>query len=218
MRIKYRVLAGLMAVGLLLAAGCGQENTPPVETPSAQPTVSVTAKPTEAAPSESIPPEEPPELPVLENPNKPAKAPKEFADGVMPGFSLPLVGGGEFSLPGESGKPSFIHLFTTWCGSCWLEMPHIETLYREMKDEVNFVVIAVGEEEKVVTDEFINPQEYTLTLPVAYSIKGSPFPDYDVQYVPQTFIVDAEGVIAAHFPGPSNTENFRAALASAQAK
>jgi thiol-disulfide isomerase/thioredoxin len=149
------------------------------------------------------------DLPPIENPIPPASAPKEFAGGIMPAFSLPLVGGGDFVFSGKPDKPVLINLFATWCGSCWEEMPHIEKLYKEMGNEVDFLIIDIGEDEATAR-EYID--QVGNTIPFAYSIDGAPFSDYPVQFLPQTFIVDTEGVITAYFPGPSDYKNFRAAL------
>lgn len=218
MRRMNRVLIGVIAALLLLAAGCGD-----ISPPSPTPTGSVSAEPTQTlstppSPTPSVSPSaEPtpplPELPILKNPNAPTSAPEEFDDAIMPAFTLPLVGGGEFTLSEEPGKPVFVHLFATWCGSCWLEMPHIEKLYRQMSNEADFVIIAVGEDEAIVKD-FADSQGFT--LPFAYSEEGSPFSGYSVQFVPQTFIVNAQGVITAFFPGPSSYENFYDALEAAK--
>lgn len=149
------------------------------------------------------------DLPVIENPVPPAKAPKEFAGGIMPAFSLPMVGGGDFVFSGKPDKPMLINLFATWCGTCWEEMPHIEKLYMEMGGKADFLIIDIGEDETTAR-EYI--EQVGNTIPFTYSVKGSPFPDYPVQFLPQTFIVDTNGNITAYFAGPSDYPRFRAAL------
>ncbi len=155
------------------------------------------------------------DLPILENPVQPTRAPKEFADGIMPAFSLPLVGGGDFTFSGKQGKPVLINLFATWCGSCWEEMPHIEKLYKEMVGEADFLIIDIGEDEATVRDYI---DQIGNTMPFAYAEDGAPFPNYPVQFLPQTFIVNTEGVITAYFAGPSDYRSFRAALKALEAE
>lgn len=155
------------------------------------------------------------DLPVLENPVPPTSAPKEFTGGSMPAFTLPLVGGGEFTFSGKPGRPVLINLFATWCGSCWEEMPHIEKLYKEMCGEADFLIIDVGEDEAIARGYI---DQTGSTMPFAYAETGSPFPNYPVQFLPQTFIVNAEGVITAYFAGPSDYLRFRAALKAAKAQ
>ena len=149
------------------------------------------------------------DLPIIENPVQPVSAPKEFSGGIMPAFSLPMVGGGDFVFSSKPDKPVFINLFATWCGSCWEEMPHIEKLYKEMGSKADFLIIDIGEDEETARSYI---EQAGNTLPFACSIDGAPFSDYPVQFLPQTFIVDTDGVIAAYFPGPSDYKNFRAAL------
>ena len=123
------------------------------------------------------------DLPVLENPVPPTSAPKEFTGGSMPAFTLPLVGGGEFAFSGKPGKPVLINLFATWCGSCWEEMPHIEKLYGEMGGEADFLIIDVGEDEATASGYI---DQTGSTMPFAYAESGAPFPNYPVQFLPQT--------------------------------
>lgn len=155
------------------------------------------------------------DLPVIENPLQPESAPKEFEGGIMPAFSVPLVGGGSFTFSGQPGKAVFINLFATWCGSCWEEMPHIEKLYKEMGDKADFLIIDIGEDEATAKGYI---DQVGSTMPFAYAEDGAPFPGYPIQFLPQTFIVSAEGVITAYFPGPSDYRNFRAALEAAVAQ
>jgi len=149
------------------------------------------------------------DLPVIENPVQPSKVPKEFTGGIMPAFSVPMVGGGDFVFSGKPDKPVLINLFATWCGTCWEEMPHIEKLYKDMGSKADFLIIDIGEDEQTAKG-YIN--EVGNTIPFAYSVKGSPFKDYPVQFLPQTFIVDTNGNITAYFAGPSDYNSFRAAL------
>ena len=78
-----------------------------------------------------------------------------------------------------------------------------------MGSKADFLIIDIGEDEQTAKG-YIN--EVGNTIPFAYSVKGSPFKDYPVQFLPQTFIVDTNGNITAYFAGPSDYNSFRAAL------
>ena len=131
----------------------------------------------------------------------------------MPDFSLPLAGGGTFRLSENLGKPVLINLFATWCPSCVGGMPVIDQLFKELSDQVNFLVIDIGEDEKTALD-FAEQNGYS--LPFAYSVDGMPFGnDYLVNSIPQTF-VDAGGVIPP-ITGMRDYDTTKAAIQAALA-
>jgi thiol-disulfide isomerase/thioredoxin len=120
-----------------------------------------------------------------------------------------------FTLSEELAKPVFINLYATWCPPCVAEMPEIEQLYNELGDEVSFIVIGIGEDE--ATGQAY-AQRYGYSLPFAYSLDGAPFGEgYLIQFIPQTFVLKADGTISAFIGGASDYEGFKAAIEEAMA-
>ena len=111
------------------------------------------------------------------------------------------------------GKTIFLNIWATWCGPCRVEMPSIQKLYDKVdKDKVAFVMLAVDDRknfQKVV--EFVNEKEYTFPVYVPHEF----LPDQlMVRTIPTTFVINAEGKIAAQETGATNydTEKFRTFL------
>lgn len=135
---------------------------------------------------------------------------------VLPDFSVPMAGGGTFTLSENLGRPVFINLFATWCPPCVAEMPEIDDLYAEFGSAAAFIVIDIGEDEATAQD-FGDSNGYS--LPFAYSLDGMPFgSDYYVEYIPQTFVLSANGTIVAFFDGSRDYDTFRSALEEAMAQ
>ena len=135
---------------------------------------------------------------------------------VLPDFSLPTVDGSTFTLSENLGKPVFINIFATWCPPCVGEMPEIEQLYTELGDSVNFLVIDVAEDEATVS-KYITDNSYT--LPFALSADGAPFGEsFLIQFIPQTFVLKADGTISAYFDGARDYDSFKAAIEEAMAQ
>ncbi|QCX54310.1 TlpA disulfide reductase family protein [Elizabethkingia sp. JS20170427COW] len=89
------------------------------------------------------------------------------------------------------GKVVFINFWATWCPPCRAEMPTIQSLYNQFKndDEVVFVLLEVDgnqmKAEKIMKDKQWN-------LPVYYS--NSAIPSYFFQgTLPTTVILDKNG-------------------------
>ena len=58
-------------------------------------------------------------------------------------FRLQDLNGANISLSDFRGKWILINFWATWCGPCRMEMPTLESLHQEFKDE-NFVILGVS--------------------------------------------------------------------------
>ncbi|SDG70279.1 TlpA family protein disulfide reductase [Psychroflexus sediminis] len=99
----------------------------------------------------------------------------------------------------SKGKPVLINYWATWCAPCIAEMPDLQKLYTDYKDEVDFYFIT-SEKPEVVTS-FLKKNEYD--LPVYYFLSSPP----DVlksSSLPTTFLIDAEGEIIIKKTGAAN--------------
>jgi Thiol-disulfide isomerase and thioredoxins len=130
-------------------------------------------------------------------------APKEVLTGAMANaFSnVSFVNSqGETVKVGDlRGKVVFINFWATWCPPCRAEMPSINVLYDNYKDNSNIVFLIVEiEGDKAKAEAFVKGQK--LTLPIS-------FPDSDIpkewlsESIPSTVILDKEGRIATRHEG-----------------
>jgi thiol-disulfide isomerase/thioredoxin len=210
----------MILTAMLIFAGCGPDISAPENSPSAessqaaqteQPAVSEPAA-TESAnvtESEAATADESSQAPATE-----AEAGFDVGNA-LPDFSVPTVGGGTFTLSENLGKPVFINFFATWCPPCVGEMPEIDKLYGEYGDQVNFIVIDIGEDEATAKG-FGDSNGYS--LPFAYSIDGAPFgADYLIEFIPQSFMLNSDGTVSAFFPGAADYDGFKAAIDAALA-
>ncbi|HKN00514.1 MAG TPA: TlpA disulfide reductase family protein [Candidatus Binataceae bacterium] len=116
-------------------------------------------------------------------------------------FKLESLGGTTVSLDQLRGKVIFLNVWATWCGPCREEMPSMETLYDEFKANRDFVMLAVSQDTKgrLVVAPYVekNGYHFTILLDPENEVGES----YDVSGVPETFIIDRQGRIAAHHMG-----------------
>lgn len=98
-----------------------------------------------------------------------------------------------------SDKPIFLNLWATWCAPCIAEMPSINKLYNDYKDDVYFVIAT--SENKALTDAFLLKNE--LNLPVyRYQTKEPQLLQSNT--IPATFIINTKGEIVVKEKGTSN--------------
>jgi cytochrome c biogenesis protein CcmG, thiol:disulfide interchange protein DsbE len=116
-------------------------------------------------------------------------------------FKLENLDGSTVSLTQFAGKVVFLNIWATWCGPCREEMPSMETLYNELKENKDFVMLAVSQDEKgrtaVAPYVAKNGYHFTILLDPENKVGNS----YDVSGVPETFIIDRKGRIVAHHMG-----------------
>src|SRR5207245_1780641 len=96
--------------------------------------------------------------------------------------------GTTFRLLDYRGRVVFVNFWATWCPPCREEMPAMEKLYRQHKDE-GFVLLAVsldGDPEKV--PPFLRNGRFT--FPVGLDPKMDVANTYGVRALPSSFIVD----------------------------
>jgi peroxiredoxin len=116
-------------------------------------------------------------------------------------FKLESLDGTTVSLDKYRGKVVFLNLWATWCGPCRDEMPAMETLYDDFKNNPDFVMLAVSQDTKgrQVVAPYVEKNGYHFTVLLDPENKVGEL--YDVSGVPETFVIDREGRIAAHHMG-----------------
>ena len=57
----------------------------------------------------------------------------------------------EFSMSEARGDVVLINFFATWCGPCRMELPHIQQIWEERKDNPRFRLLVIGREETMET-------------------------------------------------------------------
>ncbi|MCD6090152.1 MAG: redoxin family protein [Bacteroidales bacterium] len=96
-------------------------------------------------------------------------------------------------------KPIFINFWATWCATCLAEMPSIEKLYMDYKDDVYFVIATY--EDRALIDSFL--QKQGLNFPVyRYQTKEPKL--LQSKTIPATFILNTKAQIIVSEKGTSN--------------
>lgn len=95
------------------------------------------------------------------------------------------------NLKNFKGKPLFLNYWGTWCAPCRKEWPSIQKLYDTKKDKLDFVLIAMQDEEAAVK-KFLEENKYNVPVYIAQSpISEKILP----KAFPTTFLLDQSGRI-----------------------
>ena len=113
-------------------------------------------------------------------------------DQEAPGFTLVDLQGTRRSLSEYRGKVILLNFWATWCGPCRVEMPSMETVYREFKEQ-GFEILAISSDPQgiVVTRPF--SQANGLTFPILHDAEYDVSGAYGVRTLPMSFLIDRQG-------------------------
>ena len=122
-------------------------------------------------------------------------------DMPAPNFSLPGLDGKKVSLTDFKGKVVLLNIWATWCAPCVAEMPSMQKLYQQMKGE-DFELLAVSVDETGA--EAVKPfmENHKLGFPVLLDTNGEIKNLYQITGIPESFIIDKDGMILEKIIGP----------------
>jgi thiol-disulfide isomerase/thioredoxin len=135
-----------------------------------------------------------------------------FVGQPAPDFQLKLLDGENFVLSEAKGKIIVLDFWATWCGPCMLTMPLMEKAMEQFPSEkVEMISVNLEERPEQIRDVL---KRHQLSPKVALDIDGAVARKYQVDAIPQLFIVDRDGNIARVYigGGQSVVDQFTASL------
>jgi len=91
----------------------------------------------------------------------------------------------------HQGKVVLINAWATWCGPCREEMPALDRLYRQRKDE-GFMVFGLSTEDLELQRKFVK-DDVPVTYPLLTLNGNVPSQYTDIQRWPALFLIDRQG-------------------------
>jgi peroxiredoxin len=111
-----------------------------------------------------------------------------------PDFLLPRLDGTTVRLSDYRGKVVLLNIWATWCGPCVEEMPSMERLHQEMKDE-DFEILAVSIDDSGADAVAPFMERLKLNFTALTDTKGAIRHLYQVTGVPESFVISKNGII-----------------------
>ena len=110
-------------------------------------------------------------------------------------FHVKDVNGEDLSLEKYRGKIVLLDFWAVWCAPCRAETPHLKRAYEEFKNR-EFEIIGISlDHEKSKLLAYIEEQEITWPQYMNEAGENDVAQKYNVMAIPQTFLIDHEGVI-----------------------
>lgn len=112
-----------------------------------------------------------------------------------PDFTLKTPSGNPYTLSDLKGQAVLVNLWATWCPPCRAEMPTLQKMYDEYKDQ-NFIVLAVDmtyQDDPFAVVPFA--EEYNLTFPILLDETGEVGKAYQIHSLPSSYFINRYGII-----------------------
>ena len=155
-------------------------------------------------------------LPLLLLVLSPAARPADAAlriGGALPSIILPGVDGTPVRIP-ESvrGKVAILHFWQVGCSSCKLEMPAMDSLYKQYRSKgLEVLAVNVGQKKETV-------RTFAAELGVSYPLlvdsdeKGARL--FGVTDIPRTYVIDRKGIVRYRILGSATPETLKKLILS----
>ena len=114
---------------------------------------------------------------------------------LAPDFTLQSLDGETYTLSELRGQAVLVNLWATWCPPCRAEMPAMQKMYEEYKEQ-GLVILALNMTYQD-TPSAVLPfaQEYGLTFPILLDTTGDVGNKYELRSLPSSFFIDRNGII-----------------------
>lgn len=130
--------------------------------------------------------------------------PSPLINKPSPEFNLPALNNAQTQLSPSSfkGKPWILNIWASWCRECRIEHP----LFNEMAQRYDFEIVGLN-----YKDQHADAQQWLQQFgdpfsTIVFDQQGTAGLDWGVYGVPETFLIDAEGIIRYKHVGAINSQ------------
>jgi thiol-disulfide isomerase/thioredoxin len=102
---------------------------------------------------------------------------------------------------------TLLNFWATWCPPCVAEMPSLERLHRELRNDGLRVVTINVDNERDVVEKFA--RDNALTLPILLDPNGATARQFGTTAFPETFFLDRDGKLVEFFDPQIGRETVR---------
>lgn len=117
-------------------------------------------------------------------------------------FSLKDLNNTSYTLSQFKGKVVVMSFWATWCGPCQVEMPHLQAMYTELKDQ-GLVILGISADDARSSSQvrtIVNAKK--ITYPILLDTETKVVSTYNpAKTLPYTVVIDKTGAVADQHAG-----------------
>lgn len=136
----------------------------------------------------------------------PHAVPFALRDKPAPDFTLRALDGTEMTLSAMRGKPVVLNFWASWCEPCKYEHDLLQQASRYYGQNVQFLGVVYQDTEANVRHYL---EEHASVYPQVLDPVTKVGIDYGVSGVPESYLVDADGMIREKSPGVISGDELR---------
>ena len=134
---------------------------------------------------------------------------KAAVGATAPDLELFDIHRNKVTLSSLQGSVVLINFWATWCESCVIEIPSLQTLFNRFSENSRFRLITIVYRDNIQSAlEYLQQQGHS--FPVYANPDGSAAKKYGITGVPETFIIDKHGILREKIIGPAQWDTPQA--------
>jgi len=158
--------------------------------------------------------EEKPTQTINETPNASTYEKYKVESGFKPAFTIKNASGENVSLSDYKGQVVILNFWASWCPPCIEEMPELQEVHDSLGEGTVLLAINLTDgqrETRELADKFLAKNGYDMN--VLYDAEGKAFTPFGITSIPQTFIIDKEGMVIYNIAGATDKATIDALVA-----
>jgi cytochrome c biogenesis protein CcmG/thiol:disulfide interchange protein DsbE len=104
----------------------------------------------------------------------------------------------------KSGKPVLVNFFASWCAPCLAEHP----LFTRLKEREGATIIGIAWKDKPEATRAWLARLGDPYKRAGYDLDGKLALDWGLSGVPETYLIDGQGIVRLHFRGPISEQDL----------